>query len=390
MKIAFLVSELNGVGGVASVVGVLAKSFLKDNQIFIIGMNNKIDGNDYTYIDIDFDQEPDFSGKLQSYFEKSLKALNRFTNVLNRPVFLPFFDRISFPERKKKILTRIIEENSLDVVIGVAGQNAMFLGAVSKRISCKSFGWQLNSFDAYFHTKGKYFWNKDKLYGYLTKNLTDYIVLNEYDKDCFYKNFGISSQVIYNIKTFESIEKSDLNEKLFMSAGHLWNGKGFDLLIDSFKIFSESIEDWKLNIFGVGPDKEKLQKKVVEYGLEERILFPGNTDSTKREFLLSSVFLLPSRWEGMPMIVLEALEMGVPIISFNITAMEPLVTNGVEGFIVDKFDIVTFANRMIQLAKDEELRFKMGQNAVIKANLFSEIEINKEWISLFKSGRTIR
>ena len=64
------------------------------------------------------------------------------------------------------------------------------------------------------------------------------------------------------------------------------------------------------------------------YKLEVRFIVKSFTNNIKDYFLNSSVLLLPSRWEGMPMIVLESLEMGVPIISYDITAVKPLITNG--------------------------------------------------------------
>ena len=110
----------------------------------------------------------------------------------------------------------------------------------------------------------------------------------------------------------------------------------------------------------------------------------GNTDSTKREFLKSGCFLMPSRWEGMPMIILESLEMGVPVIAYDITAMEPLVTDGMEGFIVKKFDTNAYAGKMLEIAENDELRYECGRNARIKARQFSKEIISEKWIELME------
>lgn len=376
MKVAFLVSELNGVGGVASVVKVLAKRFSEDNEILIVGRNNNIPDTDYKFIN----WNPDGG----NVFEKFIKGVNKKTRLLCGKRMSKIVEKATFPKRVLRELINIINEEHIDVIIGAAGYYSMMLGAIRSYVKTMTIGWQLNSYDAYFNTAGKYMWHKDRIYSRLVGNLDDYVVLNDYDKKKIKDELNINSTVIANIKTYESNETSDLQSKEFMAAGHLWNGKGFDLLIESFKIFAEKNNEWKLKIFGVGPDKDQLENMIREYRLDDRIFLMGNTDSTKREFLKSGCFLMPSRWEGMPMIILESLEMGVPVIAYDITAMEPLVTDGMEGFIVKKFDTNAYAKKMLEIAENDELRYEFGRNARIKARQFSKEIISEKWIELME------
>lgn len=171
-----------------------------------------------------------------------------------------------------------------------------------------------------------------------------------------------------------------MNNKVFLAAGRMIYVKAFDNLVDAFHIFSQKNSDWKLLLVGDGEDFNLIKNKICKYGLEQRILMPGKTDNIKKYFLQSSVLLLPSRWEGMPMIGLEALEMGCPIIAYNIDAMEPIVANGVNGLIVkENQDINGYAKAMIQISENQELREKMHLAAIEKSSQFSIKNIINEW-----------
>lgn len=209
--------------------------------------------------------------------------------------------------------------------------------------------------------------------------------MNEITKEKIDANFGIDSTVIYNPKSYISKEKSDMRNKVFLAAGRMVYAKGVDTLVEAFKIFAQKNSDWKLLLVGDGEELPTIKDKIKEYGLEKSILTPGKTSDIKKYFLQSSVLLLPSRWEGMPMIVLESLEMGCPIVAFDIDAMRPLVTNGIEGLIVkEKQDANAYAQAMLKIAESEDLRKQMHQAALQKANQFSVGKIMSEWEKILK------
>ena len=138
-------------------------------------------------------------------------------------------------------------------------------------------------------------------------------------------------------------------------------------------------------LVGDGQELPAIKDKIKEYGLEKRILTPGKTDDIKKYFLQSSVLLLPSRWEGMPMISLEALEMGCPIIAYDIDAMGPIISDGSNGLIVrENQDANAHAQAMLKIAENQTLRDQMHQAAIQKARQFSVDKIMSEWEELFK------
>ena len=144
-------------------------------------------------------------------------------------------------------------------------------------------------------------------------------------------------------------------------------------------MFSKLNSDWNLVLVGEGEEKDKIQNLINKYNLNDRIILKPATDNIKQYFLKSSILLLPSRWEGMPMIVLEALEMGMPAITYNISAIYPLIKDKKEGIVVTKYDIEKFAEAMNYLANNNEIRKKMSDNCIKKSKEFEISKIINKW-----------
>ena len=95
--------------------------------------------------------------------------------------------------------------------------------------------------------------------------------------------------------------------------------------------------------------------------------------------------MMTSRWEGFPMTVTEALEMGLPVIAYDIPAMQPLVTDGVEGRIVPAFRRDKLVEAMEEMAADADLRCRMSANALAKADTLRPDKVVKQWLRLIET-----
>ena len=281
-------------------------------------------------------------------------------------------------------------ENQYDVVIAVSGNLTILLGQASKKKKPITIGWEHSSYEAYFETPHKYLWKRQALFCRAVKNLDACFVLNEDIAEKYKKNLGIDCSVVYNPRSFVSSQKSSLTHKQFIACGNLVEAKGFDLLIDSFRKYAKMEADWKLVIVGDGPLRSQLEQRVNRYHLEKRIVFIGYVDDVKPFLLNSSVYLLSSRWEGFPMCVTEAFEMGLPVISYDIPAMIPLMKNN-EGIKVKRYEINDFSNAMYQLATKPKLRKQMSENAIQMAETISIENIGQQWSekidALFEKNR---
>ena len=389
MNICFITNNIYSLGGVQRVLSVLANELSRYNTVDIICLKDESEEKADTYKlneNINVYMKPEFCKKafLNKVILKMLKDLNQRTGIFNNKQKSDILTNIYFPEKMRKKVTEFINKKNYDVVVGVEGLNSLLLGSIKHSISAKTIGWQHNSYDAYLNNPNKYYWNLDILFEEHIPKLDKYVVLTNYDKEKFLNEKSINCDVIFNPRSFTSEEKSKCDSKVFLAAGRFTEQKGFDLLLESYKIFAEQNDEWNLVIVGEGEQKDKLIKYIEENNLNERVTIHDFTDNIKEYFLNSSTLLLSSRWEGMPMIVLESMEMGVPIISFDISASIQLIENMKQGIIVEKFNVNKFAEAMLKLSNCDELRKQLSINSIEKSKEFDIENIISKWNSILK------
>ena len=173
---------------------------------------------------------------------------------------------------------------------------------------------------------------------------------------------------------FKIDDKSDLLAKRVVSIGRYAYDKGNDMLLQAWSIIEKKRPDWTLDIYGNG-DKEPYQTQMVELGINpHRCHLYGPITDVKKEYLSSSVFVLPSRFEGFGLVIIEAMACGVPVVAFDCE----------NGFLVPPFDICAFAEKVMLLMSDLELRKKIGANAQKAASKYDIDRIGQQWKRLFE------
>jgi len=388
MKICFVMATPFTVGGEQRVVSVVA-SLLQNrgNQVTIICTDGKTPINFDRYnlnknVKIEFTKNKTIIRQMIKKTKAVLLKINKITGILkNRTSIL---EKLICDNADKKGVQEILEKGKFDVAIGVAGYYSLLLATIKCATNTKKVGWQHNGFEAYFRNKNRYYWNQEELFKKLVPRLDNYIVLTNYDKQRIKEEWMIDCSTIYNPKSFETEKIATCEEKNFFATGRMVYAKGFDILIKSFKIFSEKNKEWNLKLVGEGEENEKLINLIKEYNLEDRIDLCQFTDNVQEYFLNSSALLMPSRWEGMPMIMLEAFEMGVPVIAFDIPVVKEVITNGQEGFVVEQGNIEKYADALIEFVKDESKIKEMGENAKKLSEKFSYDRIINEWEIMMK------
>lgn len=333
MKIAFVMPTPFDLGGEQRVTSIISNLLAEEgNEVSIICTNTKIkeDRNIYNLssnIKTLYVKEKNRKEKCISFFYKILSQINKRTPILKNNTKILEKIYINRDINTIKYLLQTINENNYDFVIGVGAKYSLLLTFLKNKITSKIIGWQHSSYEAYFQTKRINYWHEDIIFKKQLPLMDKYIVLTQLDKEKIDKNFNIQSVVINNPKSFISDETSNLTKNNFLTAGRFNYVKGYDLLIKAFGVFAQKNKDWTLTIVGEGEEKDKIIKLVNELNLKDRVKIDGFTNDIKKYMLESSIYLLTSRWEGMPMVVLEAYEMGLPVISFDIDAMQEL-TNG--------------------------------------------------------------
>lgn len=377
-KIVFFTPTIYAMGGESRVVTVIANALCKDYDITIFtrekeritsvyGLDDSIDVIPY----YPYSRRP-FASAIRYMYRKTRNSFFEDNMYLLEYAYYS-------NDAVKKMRDTI--SGNFDIAIAVSGDMSILLGKCKLRKEI-TIAWEHNSYEAYFKTPHRYLWKKEKIFCDAAKGLTDCIVLNEDIAEKYKNNLGIKCKYIYNPRSFTSTEKTKLINKQFVACGNFVEAKGFDLLIEAFNIFSRVNTEWKLIIAGNGVEYYKIKSLVSEYNLEERVILPGCVNDVKPLLLESSVYLLSSRWEGFPMCVTEAFEVGLPMVCYDIPAVIPLTKNG-EGIVIPKYDVNEFAMAMLELADDFELRKKMSDNAKKMAESISVENIAKEWKTLF-------
>lgn len=189
---------------------------------------------------------------------------------------------------------------------------------------------------------------------------------------------------IYNPLSFHSTSKSDLTQKQIIATGRYIAQKGFDLLIDSFALIAEKHKDWKLIIFGEGQDELLLQEKISQYNLNGQVVLHSPVKNIQEEYLKSSIFVFPSRYEGFGLVLTEAMECGLPCIAFDCECgPSEIIIDNVTGYLVKSNDVNEFANKIDILINKPDLRTEMGVAGKKAVSKFYETTIMQQWNKLF-------
>ncbi len=177
-------------------------------------------------------------------------------------------------------------------------------------------------------------------------------------------------------------------ENSIVMVGRLDENKNQAMVMEAFsEIVKEGYSDYKLKLYGDGPDRLKLQRLAVSLGIGSNIEFAGNVSHVAEHIEKASMFVLASSQEGMPNSLIEAMSLGLPCISTDCPCGGPkdLITDGVNGLLVPVKDKDAMKMAILRLIKNKELADKLSQNAIYVQDKFSPDVVNKMWEEYFES-----
>lgn len=190
--------------------------------------------------------------------------------------------------------------------------------------------------------------------------------------------------VIPNSLSFIQASTADLSKKRMIAIGRLTYLKGFDILLDIAVLLKRELPDWHIDVFGEGEDHEALLNKAERLCVNDYVSFLPPTNDVKKELLNSSIYLMSSRFEGLPMVLLEAQACGLPIVSFDCPeGPRNVISDKKNGFLIKCFDVESFSLNVGKLAKNNDQRIKMGTCAKYSSNRYSPSSISYKWDQLF-------
>ena len=224
------------------------------------------------------------------------------------------------------------------------------------------------------------FWMKDLLKH--LKGLDRMVVLTEDAKSDWPELSNV--RLIPDPIPFKGDKVSSLTSKRVVSIGRYAFEKGNDLLLRAWAKAEKACQNWTLDIYGMGNQSPYI-KLMHELGIDtSRCHLHGSLTDVKEAYLNSSIFTLPSRFEGFGLVIIEAMACGVPVVTFDCeNGPRNIITPYQEGILVTPFDVDEYADSLLRLMRDDQLRCQMGKNAHIASKRYSIEDIATQWKVLF-------
>lgn len=391
-KICFLTDSIFSIGGVQRVTAVIAKALAADHHVTIITQDEPAK-KDTSLYDL---HKADISYRF-FHFHKAPRLKNLccqgysylYRTLLYRiggghDWFLQCwaseaYAHSSFPANQRATLTELLREGGYDVVVGVHAPMAARLATVRKQFPDTMFlGWIHNSFEALFGS-GSLYLGPDRLrhYLYQLRQLDETIVLCQYDANVYRRHDSqLTPRVIYNPLTLVPGAVSKGQSKQFLAVGRFSpKHKGFDLLIDAFRLFCRHDSDWTLHIVGEGPEEALYREKIAAYGLEERIQLHPFTANVQQYYSAAQVYVLSSRWEGFGLVLVEAMAHGLPVVSSDLPTSREIM--GDFGLYFPVGDVEAMAQRLYDATRlDWQAKAEQAQRIAAQFHIDNII---KQW-----------
>ena len=191
--------------------------------------------------------------------------------------------------------------------------------------------------------------------------------------------------IIPNFSIMPISNLSNCESKRVIAIGRLEWQKGYDKLIDIWKLVSPTHSDWQLDIYGEGSLEADLKKRINEAGLINVTIHPF-THNISQEYAKSSIQVLTSRFEGFSLVLLEAMRHGLPCVTFDCPfGPKELIDDNKCGYVIENDNINQFAERLNYLIDNQQVRKRFAKEALMKSRKYNVDNIMNLWKELFNS-----
>ena len=312
---------------------------------------------------------------------RSHKNQNLFCHAIVK--YKPFLFIQSFLE-----LLRINPDVIVAVMLHSAPLAYLYSKILRKPLIVRLAGGDVNT----FYTSSKVI-SKVSLYLKVTlRTIANYAYFVALSEDMFKKlvGLGINKERITIIPNFvdEFFFQVSGNRprNIILFIGGLRHIKGVDVLIEAFHILSKRLKNLQLRIVGDGKMREELMKKINLLNLGSHVKIVGYVPyySVKDQLSNASVFVLPSRYEGLPNVLLQAMAAGLPIVATRVGGIPSLIKDGENGLLVTADNPEELAKAIEKLLMDHDLAERLGRNARRKAEEYKVERIVKLYEKLFE------
>lgn len=381
MRIGFLCPSLDVCGGVQRTITVLANAMADQHQVVVVAINNQSEKFYYP-----FRQEV----KTICFNQFTFRKRNLVSGIVRKlerrfPVALPTWmaRSVYFPDYICERLERTLAEEKCDCIIANTPHCSVLLGLLKGGLNgTRLIGWQHSSYEIYYEIRGKGFFIQRELAKKIYQNLDRLVTLTKQDARAYKEKMGLNCCCIHNPLSFQSSKKSAVDHKKILFVGRLENYlKGLDYLLEIMKILilDRGYRDWNFQVIGGGSGAFQFKQWVEEAGLSEYVELSGEHTEVRDYYCNASIFISTSRFEGFGLAVTEAMECGLPVVSFRTDGPSEIIYDGVNGYLIEKYSMEQFADAVERLMTDPLLRKEFSQNAMTRAKDFHMDQILEQW-----------
>lgn len=276
-----------------------------------------------------------------------------------------------------KGIRQYIKKNKIDILIDVEVIASLFSIPAALFTKTRLIAWEHFNFYEDNGSSLRVFSRR------LISRFSDCIItLTEQDKMNYLNNLKIKGKIdfIYNPMENGDSTSCDIKAKQLISVGRLTYQKGFDMLCEVAKEVLKDNPEWKWIILGDGEDKEKLESKIKEYNLQGKLILRGKVSNVEDYYKNSSLYVMTSRFEGLPMTLLEAKSYKLPIVSFNcLTGPSEIVRNNINGFLIETGNVAAMVNKIDILLSDINKREDFSNKSNLDIEKFKLKPIVDKW-----------
>lgn len=337
-----------------------------------------------------------YHGKIKPYYDISNKVKMidldiNFFEQYNHNLFVRAIIYMRLMHRYRRLLTDLLKKERANIVITTLGREIDFITEINDGSSKVGESHIAKEYVRNLHLmeqRGLAYriiarhW-KRKLENKVRK-LDSLVLLTQHDADSWAEI--AKTVVIPNSIPFYPRQASTCENKQVIFVGRFNEQKGLEYLIKTWEGVKNKHQDWTLHMYGQGEQETLLRALIQKVGLNEYVKVHQPTRRILEKYMQSSIFLLTSRFEGLPMVLIEAMACGLPIVSFNCPwGPADIIKSGEDGFLVRYLNTDEATERVCQLIEDQELRKAMGAKARINVRRYERDVVMKQWMDLFNS-----
>lgn len=374
-KVTILALHL-GYGGIEKSIAALANLLADDYEVEIISSYQLFDKPAF-----DIDPRVEVRYLITKYkpnreaWKSSIKHLRPISFVKES------FNSVMTLALRRSTMIRAIENCHSDIIISTRDLFNTWLGTYGRK-SCYKIGWEHN----HYHGDMSY---ADKVTK-SAKNLDALVLVSDSLRKFYKKQLADTKcKCFYIPNMLDSVpdQLSKLNEKRLISVGRLSREKGYEDLLDVFKLIHQEEPSWRLDIIGDGAQKNLLGDRIFNEGLKECVTLHGFQDKTFINNLLSksSIYLMTSVTESFGIVLIEAMSYGLPCVAFDSAeGATELIQDGVNGYLISYRNKEEYAKKVVELIRNKKLRTKLGSAGRKTSLNYTGDKVKRDWIKLLK------